>query len=60
MARSALLAAGHPAQGNKDDFYVAKIATATCFATHQLLRDAYAAEVIGGSESTLGLAESLF
>ena len=61
MARSALLAAGHLAQGSKDDFYVAKIATATYFATHQLpFARAYAAEVIGGSESTLGLAESLF
>ena len=59
MARSALLAAGHLAQGQQDDFYVGQIATATYFATHQLpFARAYAAEVITASPP--GLAESLF
>ena len=61
MAKSAAIAAQHLVVGSKDDFYKAKLATATYFAAHQLpFAAAYAAEVTGGSDSVFGLAETLF
>ncbi|UCV08209.1 acyl-CoA dehydrogenase [Dechloromonas denitrificans] len=61
MAKSAALAVKQIAAGNSDQFYQAKLATATYFAAHQLpFASAYAAEVTGGSESVFGLPENLF
>ncbi|MBS1158159.1 MAG: Acyl-CoA dehydrogenase, C-terminal:Acyl-CoA dehydrogenase, central region [Proteobacteria bacterium] len=61
MAKSAAIAAKHIADGTSDGYYTAKLATAEYFAAHQLpFAAAYAAEVIGGSASTLGLPENLF
>ena len=36
MAKSAAIAVKHIAEGSTDDFYKAKLATATYFAAHQL------------------------
>ncbi len=61
MAKSAAIAVKHLADGSSDDFYKAKLATATYFAAHQLpFAAAYAAEITGGSDSVFGLAETLF
>eukprot|EP00825_Cyclidium_porcatum_P003116 TRINITY_DN1144_c0_g1_i1.p2 TRINITY_DN1144_c0_g1~~TRINITY_DN1144_c0_g1_i1.p2 ORF type:complete len:514 (-),score=120.90 TRINITY_DN1144_c0_g1_i1:3074-4615(-) len=61
MAKSAAIAVKHLAEGSTDDFYRAKLATATYFAAHQLpFATAYAAEMTGGSESVFGLPENLF
>jgi alkylation response protein AidB-like acyl-CoA dehydrogenase len=61
MAKSAAIAVKHLADGSSDDFYQAKLATASYFAAHQLpFAAAYAAEITGGSESVFGLAETLF
>ena len=61
MAKSAAIAAKRLDEGSGDTFYNAKLATARYFATHQLpFAAAYAAEVTGGAQSTLGLAEELF
>jgi hypothetical protein len=61
LAKSAVVARHQIAAGNADPFYAGKIATAAYFAAHQLpFAQAYAAEVTGGSDSTLGLAENLF
>jgi hypothetical protein len=61
MARSAAIAVKHMAAGTTDDFYQAKLATATYFAAHQLpFAAAYAAEITGGSESVFALPENLF
>ncbi|HXE38603.1 MAG TPA: acyl-CoA dehydrogenase, partial [Azonexus sp.] len=61
MAKSAAIAVKHIAAGTTDDFYKAKLATASYFAAHQLpFATAYAAEITGGSESVFGLAENLF
>ena len=61
MGKSALVAAQRIAEGSTDGFYTAKLATANYFAAHQLpFAAAYSAEVIGGAESTLALAEPLF
>jgi len=61
MAKSAGIAAKRLDEGSGDTFYNAKLATARYFATHQLpFATAYAAEVTGGAQSTLGLAEELF
>ncbi len=61
MAKSAAIAAQHLADGSTDNFYQAKLATANYFAAHQLpFAAAYAAEVVGGAASTLGLDEPLF
>jgi len=61
MAKSAAIAVQHVAAGTTDDFYTAKLATATYFAAHQLpFAAAYAAEITGGSESVFALPENLF
>ena len=61
MAKSAAIAIQHIATGSGDDFYSAKLATATYFATHQLpFAAAYAAEITGGSESVFALSENHF
>jgi len=61
MAKSAAIAVKHIAAGTTDDFYTAKLATATYFAAHQLpFAAAYAAEITGGSESVFALPENLF
>jgi alkylation response protein AidB-like acyl-CoA dehydrogenase len=61
MAKSAAIAVKHIAEGSGDDFYKAKLATATYFAAHQLpFATAYAAEVTGGSDSVFALPENLF
>jgi hypothetical protein len=61
MAKSAGIAAKRLDEGSGDTFYNAKLATAQYFAAHQLpFAAAYAAEVTGGAQSTLGLAEELF
>ena len=61
MAKSAAVAAARIAAGDADPFYRAKLATADYFAAHQLpFAAAYAAEVMGGAASALGLAEDLF
>lgn len=61
MAKSAAIAVKRLAEGSSDDFYQAKLATASYFAAHQLpFAAAYAAEITGGSESVFGLAENLF
>ena len=61
MAKSAALALKQLDAGSSDDFYKAKVATATYFASHQLpFAAAYAAEVTGGSEAVFGLPENLF
>jgi alkylation response protein AidB-like acyl-CoA dehydrogenase len=61
MLKSAAIAARQVAAGTTDDFYSAKIATARYFAAHQIpFAIAHAAEVTGGSESTLSLPENLF
>ncbi|MBK6356105.1 MAG: acyl-CoA dehydrogenase C-terminal domain-containing protein [Betaproteobacteria bacterium] len=61
MAKSAAIAVKHLAEGTTDDFYKAKLATATYFAAHQIpFAAAYAAEIIGGSDSVFALPENLF
>jgi hypothetical protein len=61
MAKSAAISAQHIAAGSADDFYLAKQATANYFAAHQLTQaNGLAAAITGGSDSVLGLAESLF
>jgi alkylation response protein AidB-like acyl-CoA dehydrogenase len=61
MAKSAAIAVKHIADGSTDDFYKAKLATANYFAAHQLpFATAYAAEIIGGSDSVFALPENLF
>ncbi|MBS1138899.1 MAG: acyl-CoA dehydrogenase [Proteobacteria bacterium] len=61
MAKSAAIAVKHIAEGSTDDFYKAKLATATYFAAHQLpFAAAYAAEITGGAESVFALPEALF
>jgi alkylation response protein AidB-like acyl-CoA dehydrogenase len=61
MAKSAAIAVKHIAEGSTDDFYKAKLATATYFAAHQLpFATAYAAEITGGSASVFALPENLF
>ena len=61
MARSALIAARHLANGSSDPFYPTKIISAQYFASHQLpFASAYAQEITSGSNSTLALAENLF
>jgi alkylation response protein AidB-like acyl-CoA dehydrogenase len=61
MARSAAIAAQRLAEGSSDDFYRAKLATASYFAAHQLpFAAAYAAEMTGGAESVFALPENLF
>jgi alkylation response protein AidB-like acyl-CoA dehydrogenase len=61
MAKSAAIAVKHIAAGTTDDFYTAKLATATYFAAHQLpFAAAYSAEITGGSESVFALPENLF
>jgi len=61
MGKSAQIAAQRIAEGSSDGYYTAKLATANYFAAHQLpFAAAYAAEVVGGAESALGLAEELF
>lgn len=61
MAKSAAIAAKRLDEGSSDTFYNAKLATAQYFAAHQLpFAAAYAAEVTGGAQSALGLAEELF
>ena len=61
MAKSAAIAVKHIAADTTDDFYTAKLATATYFAAHQLpFAAAYSAEITGGSESVFALPENLF
>ena len=61
MAQSAAIARARLAEGSTDSYYTAKLATANYFAAHQMpFAVAYAAEVTGGSASTLGLDEPLF
>jgi len=61
MAKSAAIAVQRLAEGSTDDFYRAKLATASYFAAHQLpFAAAYAAEMIGGAESVFALPENLF
>lgn len=61
MAKSAAIAVKHLAAGSTDDFYKAKLATASYFATHQLpFAAAYAAEITGGAASVFDLPENLF
>ncbi|MGE5472426.1 MAG: acyl-CoA dehydrogenase C-terminal domain-containing protein [Bacteroidota bacterium] len=61
MAKSAAIATQQIAAGSTDDFYKAKLATASYFATHQLpFAAAYAAEVTGGADSVFALPENLF
>jgi len=61
MAKSAAIAVQQTAAGSGDDFYKAKLATATYFAAHQLpFAAAYAAEITGGADSVFGLPENLF
>lgn len=61
MAKSAAIAVQRLAEGSTDDFYKAKLATASYFAAHQLpFAAAYAAEVVAGSDSVFSLPESLF
>jgi predicted GNAT family acetyltransferase len=61
MAKSAAIAVKHIADGTTDDFYKAKLATATYFAAHQIpFAAAYAAEITGGAESVFALPENLF
>ncbi len=61
MAKSAAIAVKHLAEGSSDDFYQAKLATASYFAAHQLpFAAAYAAEITGGSDSVFALPETLF
>ena len=61
MAKSAAIAVKQIAAGSSDNFYKAKLATATYFAAHQLpFAAAYASEVIAGADSVFGLPENLF
>ena len=61
MARSAALAIRHLDAGSSDDYYAAKLATASYFAAHQLpFAAAYAAEITGGSASVFALPANLF
>jgi hypothetical protein len=61
MAKSAAIAAQHLAEGSSDNFYQAKLATATYFAAHQLPQaSGLSAAITGGSESVLGLPADLF
>jgi hypothetical protein len=61
MAKSAAIAVQRLAEGSTDDFYRAKLATASYFAAHQLpFAAAYAAEMTGGAESVFALPENLF
>jgi 3-(methylthio)propanoyl-CoA dehydrogenase len=61
MAKSAAIAAQHIAAGSTDDFYQAKLATATYFADHQLPQaSGLAAAITGGSASVFALPENLF
>jgi alkylation response protein AidB-like acyl-CoA dehydrogenase len=61
MAKSAAISAQHLAEGSSDDFYQAKLATATYFAAHQLPQaSGLSAAITGGSESVLGLSVDLF
>lgn len=61
MAKSAAIAVMRLAEGSSDDYYKAKIITAQYFAAHQIpFAVAYAAEVTGGSASSLSLPENLF
>ena len=61
MAKSAAIAVQKIAAGTTDDFYSAKLATATYFAAHQIpFAAAYAAEITGGSDSVFALPENLF
>jgi alkylation response protein AidB-like acyl-CoA dehydrogenase len=61
MAKSAAISAQHLAEGSSDDFYQAKLATATYFAAHQLPQaSGLSAAITGGSESVLGLSADLF
>jgi hypothetical protein len=61
MAKSAAIAVQRLAEGSSDDFYRAKLATASYFAAHQLpFAAAYAAEMTGGAESVFALPENLF
>ncbi len=60
MAKSAQIAAQQIASGASDDFYRAKIATASYFAAHQLpLAAAYAAAIAEGSAAVLDIADGL-
>ena len=61
MAKSAAIAVQRLAEGSTDDFYKAKLATASYFAAHQLpFAAAYAAEVVAGADSVFDLPEALF
>ena len=61
MAKSAAIAARRLAEGSTDDFYKAKLATATYFADHQLPQaGGLAAAITAGSASVFALPENLF
>lgn len=61
LAKSAAIAVQRQAEGSSDDFYQAKLATASYFAAHQLpFAAAYAAEMTGGADSVFALPENLF
>jgi len=61
MAKSAAIAAKRLAEGSTDDFYKAKLATATYFADHQLPQaGGLAAAITAGSASVFALPENLF
>ena len=61
MAKSAAIAARRLAEGSSDDFYRAKLATATYFADHQLPQaGGLAAAITAGSASVFALPENLF
>ena len=61
MAKSAAIAAKRLAEGSSDDFYKAKLATATYFADHQLPQaGGLAAAITAGSASVFALPENLF
>ncbi len=61
MAKSAAIAAKRLAEGSTDDFYKAKLATASYFADHQLPQaGGLAAAITAGSASVFALPENLF
>jgi len=61
MAKSAALSVKHLEDGSTDDYYRAKLATASYFADHQLPQaGGLAAAITAGSASVLALPEGLF
>lgn len=61
MGKSAALAVKHLADGSTDNFYQAKLATATYFAQHQLPQaGGLTAAIVAGSDSVFALPEELF